>query len=215
MLENGMERVWLQIKGMRSMFIVPLIGYFCLIPICTWLLSRNSDAVVEDVAAQLCYLVMPILATWWTFMVQKEYIEGDGREVLLLGRGIFFSAVSFWLLNILCYLALLLLIDADLRPKFTGLMIQMIIISFLMTGLAYFLNFMIKSITISMFLVVFYTAFSNYTFLNDRILHLLGHFQLKVLQEVVYEEGWGGYIKYIVAGASFWALGAYKSKKAE
>lgn len=215
MIEQRLERIWLQIKGMKMMFLVPLVGYFVLIPLMVWILFVNSEVPLEDAAASVCYLLVPILSTWWVCMIQKEYIEGEGREVLLLGKGVLYSMAAFWLLNLVCFVVILLFLDTGIRYEFSALVTDMVIVSFLMTGMACCLNFYTKSITISMFVIVFYTAFSNYKFYNESIVKLVGAFQLTVLQEIKYEIGWYGYIRYILAGILLWGFGIYKSKHFE
>ena len=33
---NMFERFWLQVKGMRTLFFVPLAGHYCLVPLGVW-----------------------------------------------------------------------------------------------------------------------------------------------------------------------------------
>ena len=63
MLENYFERIWLQIKGMRTMFLIPLIGYFGIIPLGVWLMTANSECVLYDAIMQMCFLLVPFLST--------------------------------------------------------------------------------------------------------------------------------------------------------
>jgi len=81
---NMLERFWLQVKGMRTLFFVPLAGYYRLVPLGVWAMSNKPEFVLVDAISEMCYLVVPFLSTWWGYLVMREYIEGDGREVLLL-----------------------------------------------------------------------------------------------------------------------------------
>lgn len=215
MMEQWLERIWLQIKGMKMMFLIPLVGYFVVIPFMVWILFVNSELVLEDAAASVCYLLVPILSTWWVCIIQKEYIEGEGREVLLLGKGVLYSMAAFWFLNLVCFVVILLFLETGVRYELSALVTDMVVVSFLMTGMVCCLNFCIKSITISMFVIIFYTAFSSYTFYNESIIKLFRAFQLTVIQEIKYEIGWYGYIRYILAGILLWGFGVYKSKHFE
>ena len=92
---------------------------------------------------------------------------------------------------------------------------QLVIISFFMGCLAYFLNYLFKSITASMFVVILYTAVSNYKFSNKQFAKVLGRIQLTNLQEVPYDGNYGLYETFILLGLIFWVLGKIKSKRIE
>lgn len=210
------ERTWLQIKGMRTMFLVPFIGYYIVIPLGVWAMASKADAVLSDVIADMCYLVVPFLSTWWIYLIVKEYVEGNGREVLLLGKGTFLNAVIFFVANVLCFIPLLF-VDVDDRfyQDIIYLIEQLVIIAFFMGGLAYFLNYLTKSISASMFVIIFYTAVSNYRFSHEQFSKVLGRIQLSNLREVPYDGNYDLYGKFIVLGAVFWVLGVIKSKRME
>lgn len=210
------ERTWLQIKGMRTMFLVPIIGYYIVIPLGVWAMASKADAVLSDVIADMCYLVVPFLSTWWIYLIVKEYVEGNGREVLLLGKGTFLNAVIFYVANVLCFVPLFFVdVDDQYYPDIIYLIEQLVIIAFFMGGLAYFLNYLIKSISASMFVIILYTAVSNYRFSHEQFSKVLGRIQLSNLRDVPYEGNYDLYGKFIVLGAVFWVLGVIKSKRME
>lgn len=216
MFEELFERFFLQIKSMGALFLIPFIGYFSLIPLGVWALSFDPEFVLCDAISEMCYLFVPFLSTWWLYLMLKEYVEGDGREVLLLGKTTIFSAVMFWILNMLCILPLLWVeVEYMYQYYIDNLMIELLIIIFFMNGLTYFLNYFTKSITVSMFIVILYTALSNYTFRNEQFSKVLGSVQLSVLQDVPYEDNMNGYIKFIFVGLVFWILGFFKSRKVD
>lgn len=208
------ERLWLQVKGMRTMFLVPLIGYYCVIPLSVWAMSHGPEFSLVGSIIDICYLLVPFLSTWWIYLIVKEYIEGDGREVLLLGKGTLSSALLFWFLNILCFIPLNLIpVEAWHVRQIVDLFVQLIIISFFMGGLAYFLNYFTKSITISMLVIILYTFISNYRFSHQLFANIFHPVQLTILQDVPYEDNLNGYIKFILAGVIFWVMGVVKSKR--
>lgn len=216
MLEILFERTWLQIKGMRTMFLIPLIGYYVVIPLGVWAMAGNPDFVLSDAIASMCYLVVPFLSTWWIYLIVKEYVEGNGREVLLLGKGTFWNAIIFFIANTLCFIPLLYVhVEDRFYPDIIDLAGQLVIISFFMGGLAYFLNYLTKSISASMFIIIIYTAVSNYRFNNEQFSKTLGKIQLTNLRDVPYDGNGILYCQFIVLGIIFWVLGVMKSKKVE
>lgn len=88
---------------------------------------------------------------------------------------------------------------------------QMVIISFFMGGLSYFLNYLTKSISVSMFIIIIYTAISNYRFSNEQFSKWLGKIQLINLRDVPYDGNDMLYWQFIVLGGVFWVLGVIKS----
>lgn len=214
MMELRMERVWLHIKSMREMFFVPLFGYFVLIPLGVWALSFEPEFYLSSSISELCYLLVPFLSTWWIYLLLREYAEADGREVLILGKGTLFSAAVFCLLNTMCVLPLLWVpVGYQYQNSIYYLVIEMMIVSFFMCGLVYFLVHFTKNITISMFIIVLYCALSNYTFAEEHFSKMLGPIQLSVLQDVPYEDGSNGYVKFILAGVMFWVFGVIYARR--
>ncbi|MCM1245758.1 MAG: hypothetical protein NC293_08970 [Roseburia sp.] len=213
-MEILFERIFLQVKGMRTMFLVPLIGYFILIPVGVWAMVSGGEYVLMDALADMCYLLVPFLSTWWIYMIAKEYVEGEGREVLLLGKGTFFTSIFFWGVNVLCF-SFLFFVDVGYQftPNILYLVQQLIIISFFMGGLAYFLNYFTKSITASMFVIILYTGVSNYRFSNPKFVDILGKIQLTNLRDVPYNMNYGLYEWFIALGAVFWVAGIIRSKR--
>ena len=214
---NMLERFWLQVKGMRTLFFVPLAGYYCLVPLGVWAMSNKPEFVLVDAISEMCYLVVPFLSTWWRYLVMREYIEGDGREVLLLGKGMASGAFLFWQLNSICFIPLLWVkVDERFENDLVSLAAQLILISFVMNGLALFLSSFTKSITMSMLVIILYSALSNYTFHNAQFTKVFSPVQLTLLRDAFYDEsGRSIYMKFILAGTVFWVLGVARCRKME
>lgn len=101
MIELIFERTWLQIKGMKAMFAIPFVGYYVLIPLGVWAMSYSVDFVLSDAIAQMCYLLVPFLSTWWIYLMAKEFVEGSGREVLLSSSGGLINMLIYEFINML------------------------------------------------------------------------------------------------------------------
>lgn len=210
MMEDKMERFWLQVKAMKVLFFVPFIAYYCVIPLGVWAMSKGDDFYYDDALSEMCYLVVPFMCTWWLYLVLREYVEGDGREVLLLGKDALFSALMFLGLNVICIVPLFL-IQQD-----AGMLVpELLIISIFMNGMTYFVAFYSKSITAAVFVVMLYSAFSNYSFINEQFEKILNPIQLQILRGGYFEENWSTYIGFLAAGVLFWFLGAVRSGRIE
>ncbi len=216
-MEILLERMWLQIKGMRTMFLVPLIGYYCVIPLGAWALSASGTDYFSDALATMCYLLVPFLSTWWILLITGEAVEGNGREILLLGSGTLVNAFLFVMANVVCYLPLFILAAASFSyaDDYRNLVIELVIIAFFMGGMAYFLVYVTKNLTASMYVIVLYTVVSNYSFTNEKIADVLGRIQLVNLGDVPYEGNYWLYVSYLIWGIVLFVLGERRSKRVD
>lgn len=97
-----MKRFWIQSKGMGIMFFLPLLGYILFIPLCVMLINKDVEEAEQRfiMAQQMCYQFIPILSTVRMYMFQREYVEGEGREILILGGKIPLFSFIYWILNL-------------------------------------------------------------------------------------------------------------------
>lgn len=214
MFLGSLERFWLQIKAMGWMFFIPLVGYYCLLPLGVWAISNDPNFILFEGIADVCYLLVPFLTTWWLYMVLKEHMEGEGGEVLLMERGTLLNSILFFVLNVICILPLFWIqVGERYQEDMHHLIIQLIIIAFLMCGMTYFFVFFTRSVTVSMFAIIIYTAISNYVFQSDKFLKVFSSIQLSTLRDFMQEENFIiGYAKFILAGVAFWIFGIYCSR---
>lgn len=214
MIELIFERTWLQIKGMKAMFAIPFVGYYVLIPLGVWAMSYSVDFVLSDAIAQMCYLLVPFLSTWWIYLMAKEFVEGSVREVLLSSSGGLINMLIYEFINMLCVIPLFYVrVSYIFYPDILYLIEQLLVISFFMGGLAYCLCYLLKNITVAMFVIVLYSLISNYHFSNERFISVLGKIQLINLQQVPYEENNNLYFTYILLGCVCWTIGTLKAKR--
>lgn len=214
MIEQIFERTWLQIKGMKTMFAIPFVGYYVLIPLGVWAMSHSMNFVLSDAIAQMCYLLVPFLSTWWIYIISKEYVEGNGREVLLSSHGRLANMLIYECINMLCVIPLFYVrVSYIFYPDVIYLMEQLLVISFFMGGLAYCLCYVLKNITAAMFVIVMYSLISNYRFSNEHFISVLGKIQLTNLQQVPYEDNNNLYFVYILLGCVCWTVGNLRAKR--
>ena len=203
-----MERIYLQCRGMGILFWIPLIGYYIIVPSAGWILGQNplEDREMLERVTEVSYRFIPLLSTWWMFLVHKEYIEGDGKEILYLGKNILGLTIGFFLLNIICCFPSVFLFN---RPaeRVLELFFQLTIIMFLTCGMAYFLNFSLKNISVYALVTMIFCTLSVVP--SDRLFQ----YQFISLQgnELWLEEG----VKFIISGGIFWIFGAISSRRFE
>lgn len=214
-----MKRFWLQLKGMGIMFFLPILGYLLFIPFCVMILNRNvEEAERRFFAAQhMCYQFIPILSTIWMYMFQKEYVEGEGREILILGRKIPLFSFIYWILN-LPFIWASLHILKDTEGYREDLFYEMLVASFMICGLVFFLNFAISSISLSILLVVLYIWLSNVDIENVLVFRD-GLQDVQQASQYLYVVLKGGGLMseqtavYSAMGALFWLCGLFKARR--
>lgn len=212
------ERLYLQIRSMGLFFFLPFIGYFFFLPFCIKMLNLSLEEAEERVqmARMLCYQFVPILSVVWTCMFHKEYVEGEGREVLILGKGVCGLTFLFWLVNLPCFFIFYLLPDLN-AGQASDLFNEMMVVSFVLCGLVFFLNFTLNSISLSALVVMFYVMLSNVDithFINldetEKQQELAGYFYTVLSGKGVASEE----IKwYLVAGVLFWLFGLWRARR--
>ncbi len=213
------ERLLLQIKGMKITFLLPLLGYFVFIPFCVKFLNMNvEDADEQYVTIQnIVYQFIPILALVWIYAFQKEYVEGEGREILILGRQISLYTFIYFLLNIpLIWLALKIVCVPE--EHFMDMFMELLIAVFMISGFAFFMNFAAGSIALSMLIVILYIWLSNVNLEN--MLTTVDTAQTSqwstcFFYTILKDGGLGGTyaVNYLVIGALFWLLGIFKARR--
>lgn len=201
-----LERIYLLIRGMKFFFLIPFAGYYVLIPFVAWSLGRNTMGTEDALerVSEISYSLVPVLATWWNYMVHREYVEGDGREVLLLGGGVSTMTFLFYILNILSFLPVFLFFH-DMESGIMDLFLQMSLISFMTCGMAFFLTFMLKSISLSALAVMAFCVLSNVS--SER----LQDYQFSMLRgnPEWFKDG----ELFLFAGIIFWIIGSVQAKK--
>ncbi len=199
-----------QLLNMGLLFFVPLMVYYMLIPIliCAFVQNPLTGSEAYDYLEQFGYFVVPIFSTWWVHMFLKEYVEGDGREVLLLGGGIASLSFMFFLLHSITLLPMYLFFD-NTQGEVTELFLQFQIISFLMCGITLYASTMLKSISLSALIVMAYCAWSNVVSQN------LDQFDSWKFTNMRPDYFWGDNSKFLLIGIVFWVLGVLQSRKME
>lgn len=214
------ERLWLQIRSMGLFFFMPFIGYFVLVPFCITMLNLSVEDVNERyfTVERICYQFVPVFSMVWICMFHKEYVEGEGREVLVLGKGICALTFLFWLMNLPCFGIFYLLPDAaafDVGDLFG----VMAIVSFILCGLVFFLNFTVNSISLSALVAMFYVMLSNVDLTNFMALNSMETVERQQIEGYFYSALKSGGIhsdlafNYIVAGVLFWLFGLLRARR--
>lgn len=208
-----LKRLQLQIRAMGITFYLPLIGYFLFIPLLAYVINLSIEEAEERFVTieRLCYQFVPAFSVIWICMFHREYVQGEGREILILGKGILAMSFVFWIMNVPC-----LFLQYRFFHHSENLLQEMAVVSFMLCGLSFFLNFVLNNVSLSMLVVMFYVMLSNVEVYNFLALNMseqpykYDSFFYSALSGGGFSETAQG---YVVAGGLFWLMGMYKAKR--
>ena len=204
---------------MGVLFWFPILGYAVILPLCVFILN-SSVQDESDRYYNLCmmyYRLVPFFSVLWMWMVHKEYMQGEGKEILILGRGISSSTVFFWGLNVICLFSLYG-IGRMMDLEVNSLISEMILVTFFINGLAFMLDFTIKETALSMLLIVLYVMISNVDINNFFGLFtesVIGDSIRKCCYTILITSGMESSEAYtfLATGGIFWLIGIFKAKR--
>lgn len=167
---SNVRQLYYKLRSIKGYYFIPLVFLYVLLPIINT--STVKALGVNEVSISIiCTDIqryIPFMGAWWALFAFKEFVEGEGREVLrvykrniildvfllyawyLVHAGLLFIVYSYWLTN--------------LSLDFLRVAAQ----SFLFLCGAFFFMFMLKSIAITFLLVLAYGLF-NFIHLDGTI----------------------------------------------
>ncbi len=153
-------------KNIKSLFWVPIVLLFILIPV---VIGTLYNTMAEQEAAALQQMlrifqqVTPLFSTWWLVFILREYIDGDGAEILYTYEGVYRSKLGLVLFTLACYLALLAFDYAFLSvlyAKWTSIIwvdyVKMGVVCLFFTGLTYLVMYLLRSTIAGMVCSILY-----------------------------------------------------------
>lgn len=162
------ERLKLYFRAMGKGAIVPVVIVLVVLPVLTLIAATNPSNMKDNASMLrleitiLSYLFLPFFAAWWPIFALKNYIEGDGRELLWVfqSSSIFFdAAVLIFLYQLLTTLYFLVL--HILLKEMLFLLLRLLIINFFVAALALVSIKVLRSTALSFMLILLY-IFVNY-----------------------------------------------------
>lgn len=163
-----------------------------------------SPDVVNGALADACYLLVPVFSVWWLYLSLKEYLEGEGNELLVMSGGVGAMSAVFYCASVVSYLPVFLFYDNS-KDEITDLFLQMAVASFLMYGVVLAAAFLFRSVAATILVTLGYA--------------ILGTSAVDELSFIEYGYMMGNVMWFnealplIVLGIVFWAYGLHRSKR--
>lgn len=208
--------LFLSFKNLKFYYFIPLLILYLLIPIDNIL---NVKTYGLDAAESLIMItaqrLIPIISVWWIFCVLKEYIEGDGIELLYVYDNM--KKIKTKMIDVLLifvwyalHVCILFMIYSFFFPNILCGYVIVMIESFVLTGAFYFLIYTFKSTSISlMFILVYY--FMSAFFSKNTVFELINIFSVD--QPLTLYLLVNKYIFVFAIGIMFFMIGYWMNRK--
>lgn len=205
--------LFLSFKNIKVYYFIPLFVIYVFVPFINYLNIRTLGVEVSfTLVMDTAQMLIPITSTWWIFCVLKEYIEGDGNELLYAYENVRKTKVLDILIIFLWYclhIALLFIVYSFLYDNIFIEYIRIIIQSFVLTAAFYFLIYAFKSTSISyMFILAYYMM--TLFFSKDTLLESVNMFSTKEVMSLYLFAN--KYFYVLLAGIIFLILGMWRNK---
>lgn len=201
-----LERCYLQAKNMKVLFFVPLFVFYIVIPLMAYAytLSPIAPQDLNITLEQVSYLFVPVFSVWWLYLSLKEYLEGEGNELLVMSGGIGAMSAVFFCATVISFLPVFLFYDNSMGET-TDLFLQMTVASFLMYGVVLAAAFAFRSVAVAILAALCYAILGT-SAMEEFSLIEYGSMQGSVMW---FHEA----MPLVVLGTVFWVYGILCSKR--
>lgn len=201
-----LERCYMQAKNMKGLFFVPLAVFYIFIPLMAYAFSSNRlfPFDLNTSLVDVSYLFVPAFSVWWLYLSLKEYLEGEGNELLVMSGGVGAVSAVFFCATVVSWLPVFLFYD-DSTGEITDLFMQMIVASFLMYGVVLAVSFLFRSVATAILAALCYA--------------ILGTSAVEKFSFIEYGRMQGNKMWFDMAlpliglGIVFWIYGIHRSKR--
>ncbi len=159
-----LERCYLQAKNMKWMFFIPLIVFYILIPLMAYAytLGPRTPEDINTTLVDVSYFYVPVVSVWWLYLSLKEYLEGEGNELLVMSGGIGAMSAVFFCATVISFSPVFLFYDNSMG-EITDLFLQMTVASFLMYGVVLAAAFAFRSVAVAILAALCYAILGTST----------------------------------------------------
>lgn len=191
---------------MKGLFFVPLVVFYIVIPLMAYAytLSPIAPQELNITLEQVSYLFVPVFSVWWLYLSLKEYLEGEGNELLVMSGGVGAVSGVFFCVTVISYLPVFLFYDNSM-DEITNLFLQMTVASFLMYGVVLAAAFLFRSVAVAILATLCYAILGT-SAVEEFSLIEYGSMQGNVMW-------FHDALPLVVLGIVFWTYGIRCSKR--
>nr|KEI06297.1 ABC transporter permease [Clostridium sp. K25] len=209
----NLKLIYLSMKSLKVYYFIPLIFLYIVIPILDIGLinmSGNIETAYLSIFAE-AEKYIPILSLWWTTFIFKEYIDGDGNELLYCigsSNKLKIQHITLIFIWYIIHVSILFLGYSLFLDNVLLEFLKTIIQCFFFTSLVYMLIYTLKSTTISFMFLLIYELLC--LFVRCEFIKYMSIFeggQILSVQLIFTK-----YAVFFLVGILFLLIGMYKNK---
>lgn len=160
-IKNYFIRVYMLLKGIGSIFFVPVVFIDILLPVMS-ALSLAHNGIADDAYTdinKLFQMFVPLFSVVWAAFVLRFFIEYDGCEMLFVRKSKnYFPEIAGTLILYFLNVSVIYLAVSVFFGHMIFELIKIIFVCIFCFGLMYFFVRLISSVNISLLIVLIYVA---------------------------------------------------------
>lgn len=199
------HRMLFWLKNVRWILVGMVAFFLILLPWLSKLTSENQlwDYNTFNNYVTYLYGTLPFACVIANLLIQKEYVDGGAREILIKDHADIGMTLTNTILQMVMFLALYFYFD-DSYGEVTNLLTEIVVITFFMNGIAMAVTYVTREPAITILLTLGYTVICN-----GKIFELVSEVVIPWRIATIRGEGLDSpyYVNFLVIGIVAWVIG--------
>lgn len=199
------HRMLFWLKNVRWILVGMVAFFLILLPWLSKLTSENQlwDYNTFNNYVTYLYGTLPFACVIANLLIQKEYVDGGAREILIKDHADIGMTLINTILQMVMFLALYFYFD-DSYGEVTNLLTEIVVITFFMNGIAMAVTYVTREPAITILLTLGYTVICN-----GKIFELVSEVVISWRITTIRGEGLDSpyYVNFLVIGIVAWVIG--------
>ena len=199
------HRMLFWLKNVRWILGGMVAFFLILLPWLSKLTSENQlwDYNTFNNYVTYLYGTLPFACVIANLLIQKEYVDGGAREILIKDHADIGMTLTNTILQMVMFLALYFYFD-DSYGEVTNLLTEIVVITFFMNGIAMAVTYVTREPAITILLTLGYTVICN-----GKIFELVSEVVIPWRITTIRGEGLDSpyYVNFLVIGIVAWVIG--------
>lgn len=199
------HRMLFWLKNVRWILVGMVAFFLILLPWLSKLTSENQlwDYNTFNNYVTCLYGTLPFACVIANLLIQKEYVDGGAREILIKDHADIGMTLTNTILQMVMFLALYFYFD-DSYGEVTNLLTEIVVITFFMNGIAMAVTYVTREPAITILLTLGYTVICN-----GKIFELVSEVVIPWRITTIRGEGLDSpyYVNFLVIGIVAWVIG--------
>lgn len=205
------HRMLFWLKNVRWILVGMVAFFLILLPWLSKLTSENQlwDYNTFNNYVTYLYGTLPFACVIANLLIQKEYVDGGAREILIKDHADIGMTLTNTILQMVMFLALYFYFD-DSYGEVTNLLTEIVVITFFMNGIAMAVTYVTREPAITILLTLGYTVICN-----GKIFELVSEVVIPWRITTIRGEGLDSpyYVNFLVIGIVAWVIGITQSMR--